>query len=1029
MPLPQTNQDAQLSTEIDATSYQPTPTLPVEPQPFTHPAPTLGSYIPEHTNPSLPFNYGQYQPSGLVFSGAFDPDLLRNPWAENGSGVGYDFTQQPNVDITHIPPYVEPEPVEVAPQPVEPEPSPEPELEPEPEPEPIEDVRHCLASGQPYVRRISKGRVIYQHPTAGQTYGKGQTRWEAERVKNNALRGGKEWAMWGSKDEWETVRWLATTKLSQRSANKLLKTERYRGAKYSFKSAKALFKKIRTEMKDFGGPEWKSEDITLSDTDPRDKATLFWRDLQDTADFMFGSPHFAGKMMYAPEIHYNADETARLYENPWTAEDWNKQQNTLPAGTTLGGILIASDATQLSTHSGDVAAHAVYMSLANIDKSVRASTREGGWILIAYIPKSKFQHTMASLEHRPKAVRTKILGMLNRRLFHRCMQVLTRPLRRTEPHDVVDPEGNVRSVLYELSSYIADLEEQWVVAGLGGQTCPHCERDTTHLGDSEPGLPRTPADVVRRIKKIKKDFESRRGRAPSLEESIDLATEHHLNGVNKPFWKFLPNLNIFEVLSPDLLHGFHKMFHDHIYRFNSTGMGAAEYDARTRSQTHFSGDRTFLHGVSHITQMTGMEHRLLEQTHLSVVAHAPGVIDDKVTRATRGILDCIYLARLSSQSDRSLEAYERAYEEFMANRHAWIENGTRRGKKGVIEHFNIPKMHVIRHFTPHVRKKGSADNFTTETMEHLHVGVKEAYRASNRREWKEQTVRYLNQREIVRDFEAWMAWCRLEEQSQGVYSRGDCTRNIDQPDWVGTLDDDSTDDDSSVDTVPVTIGKRKKAEGESESDGESEDEDSETDSTISEVAAESEGDYESPDAYGERLVDVEGDTASERGLEFDKVRRWLMRQTDVVGRKESLKRKRRTTETRNEPNPRCRPRPRLQHTHGLNDLQKLNKDPSIRRKSIQHVCQQYNLDIDRFMYEIDRNPYLADLPIPVDEFTEIDTWHALRTHIQSPSFKSGERMQRIRARPETQHRARKNDPVFYVGSGSNRDYSRAITLD
>ncbi|KAG8713186.1 hypothetical protein FRC08_013588 [Ceratobasidium sp. 394] len=338
---------------------------------------------------------------------------------------------------------------------------------------------------------------------------------------------------------------------------------------------------------------------------------------------------------------------------------------------------------------------------------------------------------MAGLEHRPKVVRTKILGMLNRRLFHRCMEVLTRPLRRTEPHDVVDPEGNVRSVLYELSLYIADLEEQWVVAGLGGQTCPHCERDTTHLGDSESGLPRTPTDIARRIKKIKKDFESCRGRVPLLEEYIDLATEHHFNGVNKPFWKSLPNLNIFEVLSPDLLHGFHKMFHNHIYRFNSTGMGAAEYDARTMSQLHFSGDRAFLHGVLHITQMTGMEHRLLEQTHLPTVAHAPGDINDKVTHVTRGIMDCIYLARLSSQSDRSLEAYEQAYEEFMANRQAWIENSTRRGKKGVINHFNIPKMHVIRHFAPHVRKKGSADNFTTETMEHLHVGVKEAYRALN----------------------------------------------------------------------------------------------------------------------------------------------------------------------------------------------------------------------------------------------------------------------------------------------------------
>ncbi|KAG9095404.1 hypothetical protein FS749_010515, partial [Ceratobasidium sp. UAMH 11750] len=312
--LSQTNQDTRFSTETNATYYQPTSTFPNESGSITHPAPTLDSYVTEPTDPLLSFDCSQYGSSGLVFSGPFDSDLLLNPWAENGSGVEYNFAQQLNMDITHIPPQIEPELVQATPQQVR------------AEPEPVNDTRHRLASGQPYTRRVSKNRVIYQHPTAGQTYGMGQTRWEAERVKNNTLRGGNEWAMWGSKDEWETVRWLATTKISQRSANKLLKTERYRGAKYSFKSAKALFKKIRNEMKEFGGPEWNSEDIVLPDTDSKDKVTFFWRDLQDTADFMFGCPRFAGKMAYAPEIHYNADETTRLYENPWTARDWNERQ-------------------------------------------------------------------------------------------------------------------------------------------------------------------------------------------------------------------------------------------------------------------------------------------------------------------------------------------------------------------------------------------------------------------------------------------------------------------------------------------------------------------------------------------------------------------------------------------------------------------------------------------------------------------------------------------------------------------------------
>jgi hypothetical protein len=145
-----------------------------------------------------------------------------------------------------------------------------------------------------------------------------------------------------------------------------------------------------------------------------------------------------------------------------------ESQNTLPPGTTFGGLLFASDSTQLSTDSGDVAAHAVYMTLANIDKSMRASTSENAWILVVYIPKSKFKHTMAKLERRPKYVQTKLLGVLNRRLFHCSMSAATRSLRCTKLRNVVDPEGNIWSVVYELAAYIADLEEQWLVAGLGG---------------------------------------------------------------------------------------------------------------------------------------------------------------------------------------------------------------------------------------------------------------------------------------------------------------------------------------------------------------------------------------------------------------------------------------------------------------------------------------------------------------------------------------------------------------------------------
>ncbi|KAG9074521.1 hypothetical protein FRC06_010625, partial [Ceratobasidium sp. 370] len=521
-------------------------------------------------------------------TGISDPGLFWNPWLENGGGVQWDFATQglgaPIAPVAQVKPTGG-----------------------------VDNVQHRLPSGQAYVRIVSKGRVIYQHPTAGQAYGKDRTRWPAEHDRNTALREGNPWAMWKNKDEWQ----------------------KYRDAGYSFNTAKKLFKKVRDEMDGFGGPKWRMEDVILPDTDQRDRVTLFFRDPEACGDFLFGQPHFAGKMSFAPEFHYDADEAARLFENPWTADEFHERQNDLPPGTTYSGLLFASDSTQLSTHSGDVAAHAVYMSLANIDKSTQASLNEHACILVAYIPKSKYEHTMATLEHRPKDVRTKLLGVLNRHLFHRCMEVITRTLRRPKAHDVIDPEGNIRSVLYGLAAYIADLEEQWMIAALGKQTCPHCECDPNHLGDHASGPLRTPADILDKIKKIKTEYKKAWKHSPSLEEFVRLAGECHLNGVDKPFWQSLPQLNIFDALSPDLLHGFHKCFHDHIYKFNLTGMGQPEYGAHLQSQLRFAGDRTFLHGVSHISQMTGMEHRMLQRTHLPIVAHAPQVINKKVTQATR----------------------------------------------------------------------------------------------------------------------------------------------------------------------------------------------------------------------------------------------------------------------------------------------------------------------------------------------------------------------------------------------------------
>jgi hypothetical protein len=77
-----------------------------------------------------------------------------------------------------------------------------------------------------------------------------------------------------------------------------------------------------------------------------------------------------------------------------------------------------SDSTILSKYTGGVQAHGLYMSLGNIDKSVREDISQGAWMLVAFIPKSNFEKTRATMGHLSKAEKTNLSNLLNRRLFH-----------------------------------------------------------------------------------------------------------------------------------------------------------------------------------------------------------------------------------------------------------------------------------------------------------------------------------------------------------------------------------------------------------------------------------------------------------------------------------------------------------------------------------------------------------------------------------------------------------------------------------
>ncbi|KAI0694130.1 hypothetical protein BC835DRAFT_1415513 [Cytidiella melzeri] len=133
-----------------------------------------------------------------------------------------------------------------------------------------------------------------------------------------------------------------------------------------------------------------------------------------------------------------------------------------------------------------------------------------------------------------------------------------------------------------------------------------------------------------------------------------------------------------------------------------------------------------------------------------------GAVDDCVIVAVKSILNFIYLVSLHSHSRTTLRLLQQALDDFHAAKDVFIELEARSAA-----HFNIPKIHSMEHYTELIELFGSADGHNTESPERLHIDyAKEAYRASNKRNYTIQMVKWLRRQEAVNQFAIYLDWHR-----------------------------------------------------------------------------------------------------------------------------------------------------------------------------------------------------------------------------------------------------------------------------
>ncbi|THU94436.1 hypothetical protein K435DRAFT_668435 [Dendrothele bispora CBS 962.96] len=446
------------------------------------------------------------------------------------------------------------------------------------------------------------------------------------------------------------------------------------------------------------------------------------------------NPAFRGHQTYAPVRHYrDKAQTNRQYSEMWTCNWWWDVQKELPHEFgTVTPVIVASDQTQLSTFSGDKKAWPVYLSIGNVEKSIRRKPSSRAFLLVGYIPTSKLE-----------CFSEKRRSQMGYQLFHDCMKKVFEPLEKAgrEGVKMVCADGYERLVYPLLATYIADYPEQCLVCCCKENSCPRCTVEPSKRGEYVYSILRSPDITLEAL------------RAQSHGERSDEFKSQNLRPIN-PFWRNLPHCNIFECMTPDLLHQLHKgLFGDHVSKWamETIRSGHEEIDSRFRAMTPHPTLRHFPKGISSVTQWTRNEYKAMAKVFPGMLANAA---EPRVLEAVHAFEDFMYYAHFEVHTDKSLAALDEAWSAFHVHKEVFQDLQIR-------EHFNISKLHNVSHYSESFRSHGTADGFNSESSERLHIDLaKLGYRASNKRNFKVQMTVWLGCQEAVHRHAQYLQWVR-----------------------------------------------------------------------------------------------------------------------------------------------------------------------------------------------------------------------------------------------------------------------------
>ncbi|KAH7926058.1 hypothetical protein BV22DRAFT_1104530 [Leucogyrophana mollusca] len=547
------------------------------------------------------------------------------------------------------------------------------------------------------------------------------------------------WAPFVSKMDYEVARWAKLRGAGSTAFSDLLKIDGLRDALgLSYGNSQELNKIIDKKLPQ--RPRFQRKEIFVPG-DPGEAFDVYFRNVMECIGALYGDPEFSQHLVFTPERHYaDADMTIRMYHDLHTGKWWwntqKKLEKTKP-GATLIPIILSSDKTQI-TMFRNKSAYPVYMTIGNIPKDIRRKPSRRAWILLGYLPTSRLEHISN------KAARRRTLA----NLFHACMRHILRPLEKPgkEGAAMRSGDGIVRRVHPIVACYSGDYPEQVLATGTKSGECPKCD-----IPHQELGSPDMPA----KLRDLKAILAALALVDDDPVQFATLCTRQGIKPLYKPFWQELPHVDIFQCITPDVLHQLYQGVIKHLISWIKETFGDAEIDARCRRLPPNHNIRLFMKGISCLSRVSGTEHNQICRFLLGIIIDIPlpgNMGSSRLIRATRALLDFLYLAQYPCHTDITLRLLDDALMRFHDNKDVFVDLGIR-------TQFNLPKLHSFRHYLHMIQLYGTTDNYNTEYTERLHIDLaKDAYRATNHKDEYTQMTLWLERREKMLWHNNYIRW-------------------------------------------------------------------------------------------------------------------------------------------------------------------------------------------------------------------------------------------------------------------------------